>query len=339
MKEALYKITEQCPCNCLFCKSEDFGIEKISHQELDFADWKRITDKLIKIGLQVVVISGGEPLIYLNTTLDLINYLKSKNIFTVLNTSGVIFNNLNYLDKLKLNFPNLLVFSIDSSSQNQHDENRKVFGLFRTIIETIKKLKTSDGYPLAIRVVITNKNYKQIPDIIQIFNELRIDCIKFTNIENDTKGLYCLSYSDLLVFNEQIRNRIIQSLRNCYFATSTLQEDGISKFSNLFNAKKVDYDLFSKGIFSPSFTKDKACSLIERYCVVQSNGDILPCCESEHYNFPIYGNIKRDKIESIFTSKNFLKMKTTRAKYCINCTQPHNIQINFTDKGLAVNKR
>lgn len=78
IREVCYKITENCPCNCKFCDSKD-KYEKIFKKKImKIEEWINITDKLVKRGLEVVVLSGGEPLLEPNITFELIRYLKRK---------------------------------------------------------------------------------------------------------------------------------------------------------------------------------------------------------------------------------------------------------------------
>ena len=100
IREACYKITENCPCNCLFCDSKEKHEKIFNKTNIGFEDWKLITDKLIKEGLEVVVLSGGEPLLQEDITFKLIKYLQNKDIYVVLNTSGILFKNNKLLERI-----------------------------------------------------------------------------------------------------------------------------------------------------------------------------------------------------------------------------------------------
>lgn len=339
VKEAVFKITENCPCDCSFCDSKEKYQKILKKKTLSFEEWKSISDKLIKNGLEVVVISGGEPLLNSEITFKLIDYLHEYNVYVVLNTSGIVFKNNNLLEKLKMHFPNLLVFSIDSAYATQHNENRRTNGVFEKVIELIDNLNKHTIYPLAIRTVITKYNYKQLPKIIEDFNNRGIDCIKLTNIENDVEGKFRLDLKDLEYFDNVVREEIIQVLQKCKFEDEKLRDESIKKVKNLFNRNRISYEKLSIGHFSPNLVGNAKCDLDGHFFAVQSNGDILPCCEAEHHYVPLLGNLLKSEINEILNSKEFLNFANNRLDYCITCTQHHNLQINFSRKGNKVERR
>lgn len=339
VKEAVFKITENCPCDCAFCDSKEKYEKILKKKTLSFEEWKSISDKLIKNGLEVVVISGGEPLLNSEITFKLIDYLHKHNIYVVLNTSGIVFKNNNLLEKLKMHFPNLLVFSIDSAYAAQHNENRRTNGVFEKVIELIDNLNKDTIYPLAIRTVITKSNYKQLPKIIEDFNNRGIDCIKLTNIENDAEGKFRLDLKDLEHFDNVVREEIIQVLQKCKFDDEELREESIKKVKNLFNRNRIPYEKLSIGHFSPNLVGNAKCDLDGHFFAVQSNGDVLPCCEAEHHYVPLLGNLLKSEVNEILNSKEFLNFANNRLDYCITCTQHHNLQINFSRKGNKVERR
>ena len=339
VKEAVFKITENCPCDCAFCDSKEKYEKILKKKTLSFEEWKSISDKLIKNGLEVVVISGGEPLLNSEITFKLIDYLHEHNIYVVLNTSGIVFKNNNLLEKLKMHFPNLLVFSIDSAYAAQHNENRRTNGVFEKVIELIDNLNKDVIYPIAIRTVITKSNYKQLPKIIEDFNNRGIDCIKLTNIENDVEGKFRLDLKDLECFDKVVRKEIIQVLNKCEFEDEELRNESIKKIKNLFNRNRIHYEKLSIGHFSPNLVGKAKCDLDGHFFAVQSNGDVLLCCEAEHHYVPLLGNLLKSEVNEILNSEEFLNFANNRLDYCITCTQHHNLQINFSRKGNKVERR
>lgn len=340
IREAVYKITENCPCNCLFCDSKEKYEKVLKKETMSYEEWKNITDKLLKNGLEVVVLSGGEALLLEDVTIKLINYLHEKGVYVVLNTCGILFKNKKLIEKVKDNYPDLLVFSVDSAYEEQHDNNRGMNGVFKEVINSIKYFKEQQGeYPLAIRTVITRKNYKQLPDIIQEFNNLGIDCIKFTNIENDVDGEFRLDINNLEDFDQNIRKIMIHKLEKAKFSDLELQKEAIGKIDKLFQNVGDTYKNLNQGYFSPNLVGNAKCDLDGHFFAIQSNGDILPCCEAEHHYYPLLGNLKHSTVEEIVESEEFKKFLNRRPEYCITCTQRHNLQINFSHKGEKVSRR
>lgn len=339
IREALYKITENCPCNCSFCDAREKYNKIFKKSEISLEDWIKISNNLINNGLEVAIISGGEALLQEKTTFELIKYLQEKGIYVVLNASGVLFNNQKLVEKLKDTYPDLLVFSIDSAFSKQHDQNRKLDGLFERIIRTIQYLKGEGDYPIAIRTVITKQNFRQLPKIIENFNRIGIDCIKLTNIENDLDREFMLSFEELNEFDSIIRKEMINSLNNCRFESEELRNESINKINNLLSQENVSYENLSKGFFATDMIGNKKCDLVERFITIQSNGIVLPCCESEHHYNPVLGNLLENSLEDIFSTEIYQKFVVNRPEYCKKCTEWQNMQINFNNLGRKVNQR
>ena len=232
IKEAVYKITENCPCNCSFCDSREKYEKILKKKTMTLDQWINITNKLLDNGLEVVVISGGEPLLHEEIALPLTKYLQDNGVFVVINASGALFSENNKkLNNLLKNYPDLLVFSVDSSNSEKHDINRSFDGLFERVINSIKYIKSIGDYPVGIRTVITKNNYTEIPEIIRKFSSLGVDCIKLTNIENDLDGNFRLSKEDLDFFNSEIKPKIYEVLKDCYYEDDFLLDESL-EFNN-----------------------------------------------------------------------------------------------------------
>lgn len=339
IKEAVYKITENCPCNCSFCDSREKYEKILKRKTMTLEQWIKITDKLLLDGLEVVVISGGEPLLHEDITLSLIKYLQENGVFVVLNASGALFNGPHKFTNLLNNFPDLLVFSIDSIVAEKHDANRNFNGLFDKVVNSIKYIKNMGHYPVAIRTVITKNNYLEIPDIIEKFSSLGVDCIKLTNIENDLEGYFRLSKKDLDIFNNEVKPKIYAVLKKCYYEDEKLLEENVKKISKLLSNKSPNYIEISKGLFSPNLVGNASCDLKGRFVAVQSNGDVLPCCEAEHHYYPLLGNILNQNLNEIYSSDSYIEFKNKREEYCVTCTQSHNLQLDFKQKVKKVDRR
>ena len=340
IREAVYKLTENCPCNCTFCDSRYKYEHILKKKVLPLETWVQITDKLVESGLEVVVVSGGEPLLEKDTAMKLIDYLHENKVFVVLNASGALFKNSNeMLTELTEHFPDLLVFSMDSIKPEKHDENRRLKGVFDSVVKSIKYLKSLGDYPVAIRTVITRNNFREIPEIIEYFSSLGVDCIKLTNIENDTDKEFILRREELEEFNRDVKPKIIEALKKCNYEDESLLEENMKKIEGLLSPKDPDFDSIAEGIFSPRLVGNAPCDLNGRFFAVQSNGDLLPCCEAEHHYTPLLGNILRQSVEEVQSSEEYLHFRNNRPDYCKTCTQRHNLQLDFRRRIQKVDRR
>lgn len=339
IREALYKITENCPCNCSFCDAREKYLNVLKKSQIKLEDWIKISDNLVENGLEIAIISGGEALLEEDITLPLIKFLQMKNVYVVLNASGVLFNSFERLDKLMENYPDLLVFSVDSCVAKQHDDNRQIKGLYERINKSIKYIKEKSNLPIAIRTVITKQNFRQLPQIIKDFYDLGVDCIKLTNIENDVDLQFTLSVEELKVFDTVIRKEMIENIEKCNFESEELKKDALNKINILLSNDIVPYKELAKGNFAPNLIGNTRCDLVERFITIQSNGDVIPCCEAEHHYEPLLGNLLKNRLEEIFATNEYKNFVYNRPEYCKKCTEWQNMQISFNDTGKKVNKR
>ncbi|ALV39165.1 radical SAM protein [Streptomyces sp. CdTB01] len=341
MREVLLKVVDACPCDCAFCDSNEMFNTRFARRTFELDTWTRITNDLIANGLEVAIITGGDPLSKRQVVIPLIRHLRAAGVFVSVNTSGAQFTSESLLTALLADYPDLLVFSIDSAHAGQHDESRIRPGLFDLIVATISRLKSAGDHPVAIRVVITNRNYTQIPEIIALFHGYGVDCMKFTHIEDDREGDYLLSVDQLRDFDVTVRPRILEVLQGCYFETDALRDDAVMKFTKLLSGNDVTFEQLARGEFSPALSGPTECEIIRRFSVIQSNGQVLPCCESEHHYDPVLGNLATTAASEIFSEKNrrYLKILRNRQSYCTRCTEPHNLQISFRSRMLTVQKR
>lgn len=87
VKDLCFEVIEKCLNNCKFCSSNSNCNRT---QIINFEDFKRVIDYFISIGgIEELSISGGEPFLHPDI-LKLVEYSKSKQIRTVIFTSGVV---------------------------------------------------------------------------------------------------------------------------------------------------------------------------------------------------------------------------------------------------------
>ena len=243
------------------------------------------------------------------------------------------------MDELISHYPSLLVFSVDSVNSREHDESRCFQGLYERVCESIKYIKGKSKYPVAIRTVITKRNYMQLPEIIKHFTLLGVDCIKLTHIEDDYKEDYLLTEHDQMILEKTVKPHILHILEQVSNPETKTYAENRRKVNMLFKREGVSVTDYAKSNFAPNMVNNKRCDLITRFITIQSNGDYLPCCEAEHHGWPILGNIKSDKLKDVLTSIEYMKILQKRQEYCIRCTEWDNFQLNIENTCRKVNTR
>lgn len=178
-------ITKRCNFNCLGCSSaspaytKHFGKNK--EKDLSLNDIKKILDQVAWFK-PFIYLNGGEPTLRPDL-LEIVEYVKRKNLVCALTTNGSMFNRrfLESLIKTKLDF---LSVSIDGP-RPFHDKIRGFDGAFgkaalgiRILAEFKKKYKIN--YPhIRLASIIYPNNLDNSKYIIGLANELEVDEIGF----------------------------------------------------------------------------------------------------------------------------------------------------------------
>lgn len=205
------EITELCNLKCPFCYNdsgnrcgETFSIEK----------WKKFLYQLKALGgVFQCAFSGGEPLLYKNQLLELLDILHSDHTGLILITNGYYLDEP-YIEKLRKYDWYWIQVSLDSYISDAHDSLRGLKGSFERATTAIRQLK-SRGLPVAISSVICNKNINDIDGLVQLGCQLQADVILFSPVLPIGRTLSNSSLQ-LNTTQEQVYDREIKEVTEKY---------------------------------------------------------------------------------------------------------------------------
>ena len=161
------RLTRKCNIKCDYCSE----IYVPTGPDLDFDDWKRVSDIVYNLGNRDFVITGGEPLLkqYVD---DLVTYTASRDSFVTIATNGYLLgqDSLSRLDSAGLDF---LCISIDYMEGNGKPEFGKK--LSQKMKSILKRISEGDyGFETQISTVVTKYNMDELPEMLAYFSSLRI---------------------------------------------------------------------------------------------------------------------------------------------------------------------
>lgn len=135
-KFAWIEITTKCNLKCIHCYNES---DSCHNNIMQFSDFKRVVDGLIKIGIQKIQIIGGEPFYDCNMLKNMLDYTVGKFNFIEIFTNGTLVP-ATWFDYLAENNIHMAL-SIYSYNDEMHDKVTTVKGSLEKTNKTIEELK------------------------------------------------------------------------------------------------------------------------------------------------------------------------------------------------------
>lgn len=145
-------LTQKCNLRCKHCYM-DSGVAY--PEELSIAEWKDIIDQFVEMGGRSVTFSGGEPLMF-SGFYKLADYVRQKNLKTLLITNGILISNASIAESLSTLITKIRI-SVDGCTPRANDQMRGK-GTFAKVNSAIELLeKTGNKIETAITIYPENQ--------------------------------------------------------------------------------------------------------------------------------------------------------------------------------------
>lgn len=166
-----FETTYACTCKCLFCERWiDGGIRR--PEELSYEQIIGLFDDAYDLGVRVITLSGGEPLLK-HGILDAMRHARDRGMFTNATHNGTLVNEETVEDVLSAF--DMINISLDSLDRDRHDRIRGVAGTYDKAMKAIDLLKSrSKGTVVNVQSVLTSENLDDILAINERFHPLGI---------------------------------------------------------------------------------------------------------------------------------------------------------------------
>ncbi|MEM0104863.1 MAG: radical SAM protein [Candidatus Methanomethylicia archaeon] len=174
-KIVIWNLTNNCNLSCIHCYSS--AKLKDSQNVFNRENIPKIVEKLQRLNVGFVILSGGEPMLFkdLYYTSSL---LKEKSINVSLSTNGLMINKEN-IDILKRNF-DYIGISIDGKEEI-HDNLRGFNGAYKKAVKSIELL-LSNGIKTGLRFTLTNRNYQEMQSIFKLAKDIGISKVYISHL-------------------------------------------------------------------------------------------------------------------------------------------------------------
>jgi MoaA/NifB/PqqE/SkfB family radical SAM enzyme len=156
----------------------------VSYDELPAKRWASLVKEAGKMGVREVRIPGsGEPLIRRDVVLQIVNLAFIHGMSSLIITNGTLFDELSI--RQMVGKADNVTFSIDGPNPQINDWLRGMEGAFERSTWTIRrfvywKRRLNKAKPLLrINVVISNRNFNRLADMIELAHQLGCAAVSF----------------------------------------------------------------------------------------------------------------------------------------------------------------
>jgi MoaA/NifB/PqqE/SkfB family radical SAM enzyme len=303
----------RCNCRCVMC---DIWRANRNGQEIAPDLLSEHVDEFRKLGVEWVVLSGGEALMHSNLW-ALCEQIKAMPAKITLLSTGLL---------LKRNAENVVtwcddvVVSLDGSGE-VHNEIRRIPRAFERLAEGVASLKAIDpGFRVTGRCVIQRRNFADLPNIIEAAHSIGLNQVSFLPVDVSSSAFNRPQpwgderISDVALSPNEVIElaRIVEDVIECFaddFSSEFVAEspDKLRRIPHYFAA------LNGGGDFPTTI-----CNAPWVSTVIETDGTVRPC-----FFHQSYGNVHEQSLDEILNSPEARAFRAgldvTRDEICRKC--------------------
>ncbi|OMH39627.1 pyrroloquinoline quinone biosynthesis protein PqqE [Motiliproteus sp. MSK22-1] len=177
------ELTYQCPLSCVFC-SNPLDFESYQKGEMSAAEWKRVIREARDMGAMQIGFTGGEPTLRKDLE-ELVGYANEIGFYTNLITSGIglTATRLKVLKAAGLKHIQLGFQSCDENVANTlAGVDSAKLNSYRKKLAIAQEIKAL-GFPMVLNIPVTRQNLPQVPEILQLAEQLGVEYVELANVQ------------------------------------------------------------------------------------------------------------------------------------------------------------
>lgn len=164
--------TNQCNLNCAHC----FTKGNRSGEELSFNEKINMLDQMEQLGVNEILIGGGEPFVK-DDFPDFVEESLKRNIITKVFTNGLLLNDSELVKRMSSWNLKYLSISIDGYNEEEYEYVRGIKGL-KIIKHNLERLKKECKFTIAASITVNANNYKHAKEILALIYDMGFDRLK-----------------------------------------------------------------------------------------------------------------------------------------------------------------
>jgi MoaA/NifB/PqqE/SkfB family radical SAM enzyme len=278
---------------------------ELVRSELETEELKKLIDGFKELGTKIIILGGGEPFLR-SDLVDLVRHTRKLGLSNLIDTNGTLITERIAKDMTNAGLDVLMV-SIDGARSATHDYHRGVEGTFERAVNGIRNVQNlKSEVKVCFSTTITSKNFRELPEIIDLANNLGVYGVKFQPVNispfisksvESKERLLLLDRKETSLLNG-IMDRVIEKIRTYGLHTDPLP--------------------YLKGIplyFENPKRRWGTCYAGYLGCNVRPDG-ILDVCAS----FTAMGNVREAPLDELWLSSKFRHVrKRIRTGNCSGC--------------------
>lgn len=166
--EAQIELTHRCNLRCLHCYVPQASLPP----EMALEVWEGVIDRLVDMGLCVLTLTGGEPLLYPKVK-AVIAHAFSKGCQVRLFSNATLVNSLESVQELKKAGLCYLETSLHGATSEVHDRITGISGSFERTINAVRWFNEA-SLPVTVKTSWLKQNWKEYPHIVKLAGELGV---------------------------------------------------------------------------------------------------------------------------------------------------------------------
>lgn len=276
------ELTHRCPLQCAYC-SNPLALDAPTG-ELSTADWLRVLDEAVALGVLQVHFSGGEPMAR-RDLVELVEHASAIGLYTNIITSGVLLTDAAMTELLAAGIDH-----IQLSFQDVSPAEADLFGGYRgghaKKLEAARRIREA-GLPLTANFVVHRQNVDRIDDMIALGEALGAERIEIAHVQY--YGWALLNRGALLPSRDQLE------YTNAAVAAARARLSG-----------RITIDYVVPDYYA---ARPKACmgGWGNRFINISPMGKALPCHAAETLPGFVFPSVRDHSLASIWTDSDAFK--------------------------------
>jgi len=310
LKKIKIELTDLCPLNCLHCSSNS-SIEGKIFLDLDYV--VKILEEAKKNGVEKIIFSGGEPLLY-PSILDLILICSNLGIETILYSTGINSLNINEVSynifkELRKRGLSKFIFTLHSDKEKIHEYITRVSGSFKITLSAIEE-SINNGLETELHFVPMRFNFNSLEGLVYVAKNLGVKKISILRFVPHGRGILINNIKTLTKKENIFLRNIIKKIRK--------KNSIIIRLGSPYNIFFLD--------------KNTKCNAGVDQMIINPRGEIFPCDAFKNINpedlgiYDDHNSIFKHSISEIWIKSKYLDyvrsiLTKNVIEPCKNCPQ------------------